>query len=213
MSPRALDPAVRARIIDAAIRILGTEGRPALTARRLARETATSTTSVYTYFGSMDDVHRHVRRHALGQLASALDALASTGDPVADLARASVTHVDHGYRNPAMYRVMFVDQPPDDTDDPGDDIFRRFAALIDRCIQHRRFRPDGDRDAAMWAGEVWTLGHGVVMLASTGLLPAEQARELHRDMIFRICAGFGDDRDRARRSIDAALLTMKGATG
>lgn len=81
MSPRALDPAIRRAVTEAAIRILGTEGRSALTTRRLAREANTSTTAVYTYFGSMDDVHRHVRRQAIGALLAALDVVGITDDP------------------------------------------------------------------------------------------------------------------------------------
>ncbi|MET9325293.1 TetR/AcrR family transcriptional regulator [Tsukamurella sp. NPDC003166] len=194
MSPRALDPAVRNAVMDAAIRILGTEGRSALTARRLARETGTSTTVVYTYFGSMDDLHRHVRRHAITALLAALDVAETTDDPVADLARAAAIQVDHGCRQPAMYRIMFVDQPPDDTDDPGTAVFERFVGLVDRCIRGGRFHPGESHHPAMWAGQLWTAGHGAVMSALTGLLPHDQVRSLHSDMIHRLCVGYGDDR-------------------
>ena len=142
MSPRALDPAIRRAVTEAAIRILGTEGRSALTTRRLAREANTSTTAVYTYFGSMDDVHRHVRRQAIGALLAALDVVGITDDPVADLARAAAVQVDQGHLHPAMYRIMFVDQPPDDTADPAAAVFERFADLVERCIRAGRFRPD-----------------------------------------------------------------------
>lgn len=204
MSPRALDPAIRTALTDAAIRILGTEGRSALTTRRLAREANTSTTAVYTYFGSMDDVHRRVRREAIGRLLSALEAVAATDDPVADLARAAAIQVEHGCANPAMYRLMFVDQPPDDVDDPGARVFARFSEFIARCIEHGRFDPDEQHQPAMWAGEVWTMGHGAVMLALTGVIPDDQVAALHADMFFRLCIGFGDHRDRARKSTAAA---------
>ncbi|WP_018179778.1 TetR/AcrR family transcriptional regulator [Jongsikchunia kroppenstedtii] len=204
MSPRALDPGIRNALTDAAIRILGTEGRAALTTRRLAREADTSTTAVYTYFGSMDDVHRRVRREAISRLLSALDSVAATDDPVADLARAAAIQVEHGCANPAMYRLMFVDQPPDDADDPGARVFARLGELIARCIEHERFHPDEQHRPAMWAGEVWTMGHGAVMLALTRVIPVDQVAALHADMFFRLCVGFGDDRDRARESTDAA---------
>ncbi len=204
MSPRALDPAIRGAVTEAAIRILGTEGRAALTARRLARDAGTSTTAVYTYFGSMDDVHRHVRGHAIRALLVALDAAAPTDDPVADLARAAAIHVEHGHRQPETYRIMFVDQPPDDTGDPGAAVFDRLAGLIDRCIADGRFHPDEAYRPAMWAGEVWTAGHGAVLSALTGLLQPEHARALHEDMLYRLCVGFGDDRRQARESVDSA---------
>lgn len=203
MSPRALDPAIRSAVTEAAIRILGAEGRPALTARRLAREAGTSTTAVYTYFGSMDDVHRRVRGQAIKALLGALDAVASTDDPVADLARAAAIQVDHGCLQPTMYRIMFVDQPPDDSDDPGTAVFERFVSLVDRCIRGGRFHPDESHHPAMWAGQVWTAGHGAVMSALTGLLPHEHVRSLHRDMVHRLCVGYGDDRRAAQESVES----------
>lgn len=204
MSPRALDPAIRRAVTEAAIRVLGTEGRSALTTRRLAREANTSTTAVYTYFGSMDDVHRHVRRQAIGALLAALDVVGITDDPVADLARAAAVQVDQGHLHPAMYRIMFVDQPPDDTADPAAAVFERFADLVERCIRAGRFRPDEPHHAAMWAGEVWTVGHGAVLSALTGLLSHEHGRAIHEDMLFRLCVGFGDDRNTAHASIESA---------
>ncbi|MDF0528899.1 TetR/AcrR family transcriptional regulator [Tsukamurella sp. 8F] len=205
MSPRALDPAVRTAVTEAAIRILATEGRAALSTRRLAREARTSTTAVYTYFGGMDEVHRHVRRAALDELAASLRAAGATDDPVADLARASATHVASGFRDPAMYRVMFVDQPPDEGSDPADAVFALLLELVGRCVRSGRFHPDAGHDPAMWAGEIWASGHGAVMLSSASLLPTDRLSALHADMIHRLCVGFGDDRHRARRSVEAGV--------
>ena len=43
-------------LIEAAARVLAEEGRPAVTARRLAAEVGASTMAVYTHFGSMDEL-------------------------------------------------------------------------------------------------------------------------------------------------------------
>ncbi len=45
--------------------------------------------------------------------------------------------------------------------------------------------------------------HGMVTMAVTGLLPPEQARFVVDDMTYRLLVGFGDDPDRARRSLAA----------
>lgn len=207
MSPRALDPTVRISLSEAAIRILGTEGREALSARRLAREAGTSTTAVYTYFGGMDELHRDVRRRELGMLLSTLPTIGQTGDPVADLARLTTGYVRYGADNRARYRVMFVDQPPDDDGDPAEHVFSRFRQAIDACASAGRFEPDRDYSPALWAGEVWTACHGVVMLASSGLLTRPQVDAMHTDLLYRLCVGFGDDGARARSSIDGECRT------
>ena len=43
-------------LIEAGARVLAEEGRPAVTARRLATEAGTSTMAVYTHFGSMEEL-------------------------------------------------------------------------------------------------------------------------------------------------------------
>ncbi|SIS21748.1 TetR/AcrR family transcriptional regulator [Williamsia sterculiae] len=206
MSPRALDPSVPAALTHAAMEILAGEGRGALSARRLAREAKTSTTAVYTYFGSMDDVHRQVRKYAIGELLSEFDSEPVTDDPVTDLARVAAIHVRHGCAHPAMYRVMFVDQPPDTVDDPGAEVFARFTELIERCIEEGRFQPDEPHHPHMWAGELWAMAHGVVVSALAGLFSSEHAMVLHQDMLFRHCVGLGDDRARARRSVESVAI-------
>ena len=54
-----LDPHLRERTINTAARLLATEG--GISARRLARELGTSMV-VYTHFGGMDELTRHVMR-------------------------------------------------------------------------------------------------------------------------------------------------------
>ncbi|MBM7369419.1 TetR/AcrR family transcriptional regulator [Gordonia hydrophobica] len=203
MSPRALDLTVRNSLSEAAIAILGTEGREALSARRLAREAGTSTTAVYTYFGGMDEVHRDVRRRELDTLLEILRTSHQADDPVADLARLTTRYVRYGADNRARYRVMFVDQPPDDDGDPAEDVFDVFRQSIEACVTDGRFEPDGGYSPALWAGEVWTACHGVVMLASSGLLARPQIDAMHTDLLYRLCMGFGDDGVHARSSIDS----------
>jgi hypothetical protein len=44
--------------------------------------------------------------------------------------------------------------------------------------------------------------HGMVIMSVAELLPDEQARFVLDDMTFRLLVGYGDDPDRARRSIE-----------
>ena len=80
MSPRRLDPNVRAALIEAAARLITEGGPAALSTRRLATEAGTSTMAVYTYFGSMSEIVHD----GLARLEQAFSLVELTDDPVAE---------------------------------------------------------------------------------------------------------------------------------
>jgi hypothetical protein len=65
----------------------------------------------------------------------------------------------------------------------------------------------------MWAGEFWTMRHGTVTLALTGLLPERRIRFLLSDMTYRLAVGCGDDPDTALRSVENGFLNEPAADG
>ena len=137
------------------------------------------------------------------RLDARLDALPPTDDPVADLVAAGAAFFASGVANPHLYRAMFLDRPVDDDDIGAEGVYRRLVALVDRCLAAGRF-PAGDAALApVWAAELWSMRHGMVTMAVAGLLPPEQARFVLDDMTYRLLVGYGDDPDRARRSIAA----------
>ncbi|BCJ37390.1 TetR family transcriptional regulator [Actinocatenispora thailandica] len=200
MSPRSADPAVRAALLDAAARILATDGPGALSTRRLAAEVGASTMAVYTHFGSMDQVRQAVRRDGFARLGADLDALGRTDDPLADLTAGALTYLDFGLARPELYRAMFVDRPPAGTEDPGNDLFQRLLGTVRRCIDAGRFEAAADPLPVGWAAELWTMQHGMVVLALGEVVPAAQIRFLLTDMTYRLAVGFGDSPAAARRS-------------
>jgi AcrR family transcriptional regulator len=202
MSPRSADPAVRTALVEAAARVLAAEGPQALSSRRLASEVGTSTMAVYTHFGTMDGVRRAIRHQGFARLSADLEALARTGDPVADLAAVGAHYFAHGLDCPELYRAMFVDRPPDDDDDAGAALFQLLVDVVCRCIDAGRFGPAEPSLATVWAAEIWTMHHGMVTLAFTGLLPTHQIRFLLTDMAYRLFIGYGDGPETAKRSID-----------
>ena len=138
VSPRPADPAIRAALIEAGARILAVDGPGALSTRRLATETGTSTMAVYTYFGSMDGLRRAIRAEGFARLAGRFDSA-----------------------DPSL--------------------------------------------AVPWAGEIWTMRHGMVTLALTGLLPTQQIRFLLADMTYRLVVGYGDTPSVARHSVEKGM--------
>ena len=63
---------VREQLVEAGIRVLERDGLPALSARKLAAETGTSTMAVYTHFGGMTGVIEAIAREAFVRFTRAL---------------------------------------------------------------------------------------------------------------------------------------------
>ena len=61
---------LRPALIEAAARLIATEGADGLTLRRVADEVGTSTMAVYTCFGGMPELRRAVRREGFARLAA-----------------------------------------------------------------------------------------------------------------------------------------------
>ncbi|GAB7051969.1 TetR/AcrR family transcriptional regulator [Catenuloplanes indicus] len=204
MSPRAADPEVRTKLVEAAGRILGEEGPAALTSRRLAAEVGTSTMAVFSRFRSMAEIHRAVREEGFARLHAELDALPRADDPVAGLVAACDVLFAVGVRNPHLYRAMFVERPPE-ADDLGVGTYTRLVALVRRCVGAGRFPAAGGLPAApeVWAAQLWSMRHGLVTMAIAGLLPPGQVRFVLDDMTLRLLIGYGDDPARARVSVSA----------
>lgn len=203
MSPRAANPAVRPALIQAAARLLATGGPGNLSTRRLAAEVGTSTMTIYTHFGSMDDLHAAVRSDGFARIASALGSHAAGEDSVANLAAGGMAYLDAALAEPELYRAMFNHRPPPG-DDAGNEVFDLLVDRVRRCIEAARFTDADPSQCPTWAGEVWTALHGMATLALAGVLPGDSHRFLLTDMIFRLAIGFGDDPVTARRSVDQA---------
>lgn len=189
-------------LVEAAARILAEEGPAALTSRRLAAEIGTSTMAVFTRFENMADVRRAVREEAFARLDADLDALEDSDDPVADLVAVGDVFFASGVGNPHLYRAMFLDRQPE-TDDLGAGIYERLVSLVDRCVAAGRFSAAEPVHARVWAAQMWSMRHGMVVMAVAGNLPHDQVRFVLSDMTFRLLVGYGDDPARARSSIEA----------
>lgn len=203
MSPRPRDPAVRARLLATAARLLAEEGPAALSTRRLARELDVSTAAVYTYFGSVEQLRREVRMDGFARLESQLDLPGVSDDPVAAVSAAVTTFFDFGLRLPHLYRAMFVDRPPDE-DAAGEPTFGRLREAFARGVSSGRFPAVAPGQVELCAAQVWSMQHGMVTLVLSGALPVGAARAVLADMLVRLAVGYGDDRAAAARSVTSA---------
>lgn len=218
MSPRPPDPHMRLQLVEAAARILSTEGRAEVTARRLARELGASTQVVYTHYDGMDELVAEIWREGFRRFGAELDEPAVTDDPAADFMVQGWGYRRFARRDSHLYRVMFGEGlgalregGPDDLD-AGSATFLSLLTRIERC-----------RDAGRWAvddlftaGEVvWAMTHGHMSIELTGYFEAlgRDPARTYEECLRRIGLAFGDDAALVEASLRKARRRARLADG
>ena len=105
--PKIYDESLRRQLIALAAQAIAQGGPDALSLRRLASTAETSTTAIYTIFGSKDDLVAAVLEAASASLTAAQDAVPATDDPLADFAELGRAYRRWALEQPALYDVMF----------------------------------------------------------------------------------------------------------
>ena len=206
MSPKLADPEVRTALIETAARLLAKEGPTALSTRRLANELGTSTMAVYTHFGGMDELHQAVRQEGFQRLMDYLQSVPRTRDPVADLSALGWAYCFNAVVNPHLYRAIFLEAPADEGDSVGRPTFEQLITTIDRCIEAGRFAAADPESLAI---QLWTAAHGMICAVLAHTLSIEQITEHFSAMARNLYVGFGDDPQKAQRSIARAQRRMQ----
>lgn len=174
---RSPDPAVRVALIEAAARLLATDGIDALSIRKVATEVGSSTMAVYTHFGSKGDLIAAVVTEAFARLHAEMEAVPHTDDPVTDLLGAAAAYRRNALANAHLYRVMFGLNPLALTDpavtehrhnrhEVGLDAFGALVDAVGRCVEAGALRGD----PAVLALQIWATAHGAVSLELAGFL-------------------------------------------
>ncbi len=209
MSPKSADPDVRRALIEASARLLAKEGPAALSTRRLATEVGTSTMSVYTHFGGMDELQRAVREEGFQRLTSYLESVPTTRDPVADLSALGWAYCFNAIANPHLYRAIFLEAPIDERDGAiGRPTFEQLIKTVGRCIEAGRFQRADPESLAI---QLWTAAHGMICAVFAHVLTLEEITEHFSAMARNLYVGFGDDSSAALRSIERARRRMQPA--
>jgi AcrR family transcriptional regulator len=192
-------------LIEAAARLLADEGRPAVTARRLATEAGTSTMAVYTHFGGMDELLVQMCQEGFARFGASLASPGLTDDPVADWVTQGWAYRHFALDNPHLYRVMFNDGLDAlRSDDPASmETFLSLLRRIQRCVDAGRLVvPD-----VHLAGEVvWASVHGHMMIELTGCFESmgRDAPLAFAEGMRRLALGYGDQPDALEVSMRAA---------
>jgi AcrR family transcriptional regulator len=138
--PREHDETTRQALLDAAERLLATEGAEALSVRRVADAVGTTTRAVYSVLGGKEGLVSALYRRSLDALNHAVDAVPKTPDPRADLIAMGVD----GFRSyalgvPHLFRLVFERMARDVSPSPedvaaADAAFARVTRAVQRCI-------------------------------------------------------------------------------
>jgi len=185
---------VRRRLIEVAADILSEDGPAALSARRLARDTGTSTMAVYTHFGGMPALVRAVVAEGFARLYARVAEVEQTDDPLMDLIASSAAYRAHALADPHLFSVMFGSASlgeyrlTTEELEVGLAAFDQLAAIVARVMAAGAIRP-GDPRAV--AGQFWAALHGYVMIELSGLghVVDDPETEILQPMLAHLLAG------------------------
>ncbi|HEX2213265.1 MAG TPA: WHG domain-containing protein [Mycobacterium sp.] len=213
----------REQLIEAGIRILERDGLPALSARKVATETGSSTMAVYTHFGGMTGLVDAIASEAFARFTQALTEIPATEDPVTDFLVMGARYRDFALANPQRYQMMFgtsaksLNRYRTDLTVTGSTTERAEFALsfealltaVRRMIAAGRIRDDG---LAVMAGRLWSMIHGAVLLELAGFFGHEGhgLTQILGPLTVDALVGMGDDRDKTEQSLAAAVAALFG---
>ncbi|MFB9315570.1 TetR/AcrR family transcriptional regulator [Nocardioides plantarum] len=109
--PETTTDDVRARIVDAAARLLRDEGARAVTTRAVAQAASVQAPTIYRLFGDKDGLVEAVAEHVMATYVGAKQAAVAGAadadvDPVTDLRDGWRLHVEFGMANPDLYALL-----------------------------------------------------------------------------------------------------------
>ena len=105
--PREHDERTAAALLDAAERMIESDGTGALTLREVARRADTTTRAVYSLFGSKEALLGALGARSFELLTEGLRAIPVTADPRGDLIEAALMFRRFAIGHPALFSVSF----------------------------------------------------------------------------------------------------------
>jgi AcrR family transcriptional regulator len=159
------------RLVDEAGRILSGNGAGALTLRRLATASGTSTMAVYTLFGDKQGLLAAMYRQGFDRLAAASrEAASRSDDPLTALAEIGLAYRATALANPHLYDLMFgrpvaTYSPDADAKAVAETAYAPLVAAVQRCLDSGAMRGDAERIAFY----LWAVSHGFVSLELAGM--------------------------------------------
>ena len=184
------DQDLATRLVDEAGRILAAEGVGALTLRKLAARSGTSTMAVYTLFGDKRGLLTAMHNEGFARLGVAMEEAAarSYDDPLSALAALGMAYRATAIANPHLYNLMFGGAVPGFVPDPAgqaaaDATFTPLVEAVQRCLDAKVL---AGADAQTIATYLWAVSHGVVSLAISGKLMVDEEKAYGDAMVYSV---------------------------
>ncbi|WP_327721603.1 WHG domain-containing protein [Streptomyces sp. NBC_00490] len=176
--PKTHDEALRLKLLHRAAATVFERGTAALSLRQLAADAKTSTTAVYSLFGSKAGLLSSLYQEAVRLFVERLATVRPSDDPAGDVIRIGLAYREYAVANPHLYAILFSDrsvQCPSDADRPRE-VVETYRPLVDAVRRGQltgQFGPASDPEAI--ALSVWGTAHGLVSLVLSGNEPPELA--------------------------------------
>ncbi|WP_426566288.1 TetR/AcrR family transcriptional regulator [Angustibacter sp. McL0619] len=202
--PREHDEKLAEALLDAAEQRIAVDGLDALALRLVAADAGTTTRAVYTLFGAKDGLVGALGMRAMRLLASQVDALPATSDPVADVVEAALVFRRFALEHPALFSVAFHRASA-----AGWPLFRDAAVDAFATLQ-RRFEPLadsgllGDRTVFEAAQQFDALCEGIAWVELRGNLLTPDPQAFWRSAVAALVEGFAATTARGETSVPTA---------
>ncbi|HEX6357651.1 TetR/AcrR family transcriptional regulator [Actinophytocola sp.] len=168
--PKLYDDALRARLLDGAAALVFDHGVDALNLRRLASGADTSTSAVYSLFGSKAGLLESLYREAVRRFGERLARVPVTDDPVRDIVRLGIAYREYARDEPHLYGILFsgLDEP---NSDAGAEAARTIEPLVDAVRRGQAAGVLATVPAEQIALACWGVAHGLVSIEFAGSVP------------------------------------------
>ena len=166
---------LRRALLLEAVRTIHAEGAAALTLRGVGDRLGVSRTALYRHFADKQALLDEVAAEGFRMLRAALHEAWGTGGR-AGFDAMGIAYVHFAVAHPSHYRVMFGglaarhEASPADAEGAGESA-DAFQVLVDAIVAEQAAGRIRREDPQALAFYIWSMVHGVAMLALDGLLP------------------------------------------
>lgn len=206
-------PDVRTRLVEAAIRLLATNGPSEVKARSVASEAGLSTMGVYTHLGGVPELLQAVADEGFKRLTSVFVRVPATENPIADLCTMVLACRDFARSNPHLYDLMFglsIEGRYSPSRCPTTPVAGAHSAafkvtytvLVKTCARLVETKQVRKIDPALIALQLWSAAHGFIMLELAGHFAevVDPPAEILVPMCNNVVVGMGAPRMRVESS-------------
>jgi AcrR family transcriptional regulator len=195
--PREHDERTASALLEAAEKVVESDGVHALSVRRVAEQVGTSTRAVYSLFGSKEGLLAALGRRAFDLLGEGVDQLPITDDPAEDLvAVGAAVFRDFAIEHPSMFRIA-VQQTVGHPELAGQfrparlDALRGLQARVERLAQAGRL---DDRPGSDAVRQFHALCEGLAALELRGIIAHHEGARIWHDALTALVIGFASPR-------------------